>query len=355
MLAFGAIGTYLLTASHAATPTASFEAEAATLSATAGRLTDATASGSQAIKFGVTGTAGCELPAYPTPDCTGVPPGTTFANTVNGTYTVTTAGQHIDKWHITGDLLIRANNVVITNSQVDGTVNNDAGNEVYPSFTISDSTVGPPSACTHLQGASCVTANQNNTSSCVGMPGVGEANYTATRIYVRGHDDGFRLSTGGNATVQDSYFYACYLSASLAPPDGSHSDGVQAVCNTNYPAQCSGWNILHNTIDISGAPATFTLNLTDTNLKSVVANNNMLLGGNNYIIDAWWHSGPNWIFHNNRLVKDTWISNKPWPSLIGAITTEDTCSHQDWQGNTVVTIDSNYNVAGTLGAANCVD
>ncbi len=249
---------------------------------------------------------------------------------MNGTYTVTTAGQVIDGWYIKGDLHILANNVIVKNSQIDGTVNNQGTGENYYSFTISDSTVGPA-------------------TGCVGSPGVGESKYTATRIYVRNHDDGFRLSGQGSGTVQDSYFHACWLPPAQAPPDGSHSDGVQAVCGGNA---CPGFNILHNTLDLKDVPATFPLNLTDTVLSNVVVKDNLLLGGNNYIIDAWWHSGANWIFYNNRLVQGTWGSDT---RLIAAVTTEGTCSHQDWQGNTVVTIDSNYNVTSTTQSVPCID
>lgn len=285
-----------------------------------------------------------------------MPAGTTFTHTVNGDYTVTTAGQHIDEWHITGDLVIRANNVAITNSQIDGTVNNDSGTvkgtEQYPSFTISDSTVGPSDACTRAQGKSCTDAGSGSTANCHGSPGIGEGNYTATRVYVRGHDDGFRVS-GPNVTVQDSYFYACYLNATFAPPDGSHSDGVQSYCSAK-PA-CSNIRILHTTLDLSGVPATFPINLGDHHQSSVTLKDNLLVGGENYLIYALYVGGPKWTVSNNRLVKDTWVPGTPWPRTNGAITADNTCSGQRWSGNKVVTIDSNYAITGTAGGVSCVN
>jgi hypothetical protein len=274
----------------------------------------------------------CALPKYPSPACTGVPAGTALSKTITGDYNVTAAGEVIDGWHITGSLNIHANNVVVKNSQIDGTVNNEGTTNVYYPFTIADSTVGP-------------------SSGCVGSPGVGEGSYTATRIYVRGHDDGFRMS-GNNVTVQDSYFNACWLPPALAPPDGSHSDGFQAYCPA---AACANLQLLHNTLDLSGVPATFPLNMVDTNLSAVTANDNLLLGGHNYLIVSFWHSGPNWTLHNNRLVKDTWDSAGPYPNLNFAASAEGTCSHQDWQGNTIVTIDSSYNVTSTLTGTGCID
>src|SRR5437867_7732513 len=55
----------------------------------------------------------CPLPKYPTPACAGVPAGTVFAKTVPGDYDARVPGQVIDKLHITGNLNIKAPNVVV--------------------------------------------------------------------------------------------------------------------------------------------------------------------------------------------------------------------------------------------------
>jgi len=346
-----AIGGYLIYSSFAAGFTTSFEAENSTKNSPATTVSDAGASGGSALKFqaGGSGTTSCPVPKYPTPSCTGVPAGTTFTNTVNGEYEVATPGTVIDKWHITGDLSIQANNVTVTNSQIDGHVDNQGNGEIYYSYTISDSTVGPPGACTVQQGKTCNDANSHSTTNCSPSPSLGSGNYTATRIYSRGHDDGYRVS-GPNVTVQDSYFYACYVDATIAPPDGSHSDGVQTYC-----ASCSNIHLLHNTLDLSGVPATFPINLGDPNQSSVTVNDNLLIGGQNYLMQVWYRGGPIWTVNNNRLVKDTWLPNAPWPRLDGAITANGTCSGQSWSGNTVVTIDLSYNITSTIGNATCVD
>jgi hypothetical protein len=317
---------------------ASSEPEAGTLSGNAQAVTDSTAAGGKAVKFTEpatppppTGSTSCPLPKYPTPSCAGVPAGTKVVNTITGNYTVTTPGQVIDAWEIKGDLYIYADNVVVKNSLITGTVDNEKslgnGNYARYSFTISDSTVGP-------------------SSGCIAGPGVGQAKYTASRIYVHNHEDAFRSTDGGNVTVQDSFFTSCYLSPQQQPPDGTHSDGIQAVCGD----PCPGFQILHNTFDLSGVPATFPLNLTEDALTNVVAKDNLLVGGGNYLIVAWWRSGANWIFHDNRLVKGTWGSDT---RLIAAVSAEGTCSHQDWQGNSVVTIDSGYNITSTVMAVPC--
>src|SRR5690242_5404036 len=98
--------------------------------------------------------SGC---AYPTPSCAGVPAGTSFVQNV-GTYTASSPGQQIDRWHIAGDLVIAASNVVVENSQIDGTVINEVGPTHYGPFTVTDTTIGPA-------------------NGCIGQPGLGESSY----------------------------------------------------------------------------------------------------------------------------------------------------------------------------------
>jgi hypothetical protein len=57
VIVFAGVGSLLLLASHAATPTGAAELEAGTLSAKAGIVNDSTASGSKAVKFGTGGTS----------------------------------------------------------------------------------------------------------------------------------------------------------------------------------------------------------------------------------------------------------------------------------------------------------
>lgn len=275
---------------------------------------------------GTSGTGGstssCALPKYPTPSCTGTPSGTSLT-TINGNYNATTNGEVINAKRITGDLIILANNVVITNSEIDGTIYNDQG-LLHGSFTVTDTTIGPA-------------------SGCIGQPAINDSNYVATRVRSRGHDDGFRVGPPGNVKVYDSYVENCYLPPSQAPPDGSHSDGVQAVCGGTA---CSGVTIVHNTFDGTKVPTTNMLNLTDTDLSNVTATDNLMAGGA-YVVDAWWHSGAVWTIKDNRFVNNSWA--------YGAVTAENTCSHQSWSGNTLVTIDSSYNITSTVGSQPCVE
>ncbi|MBU8898622.1 hypothetical protein KRR26_23715 [Corallococcus sp. M34] len=248
-----------------------------------------------------------------------MPPGTVLTdlplNDSGTTYRVTTAGAVIDGRHIAGNLLIAANNVTVVNSQIDGTVINEYGPNHYP-FTITDSTVGPATGC--------ITA-----------PGVGESSYTALRVHVRGHDDGFRMS-GNTVTIRDSFVKQCANAT-------SHADGLQAYCPD---AACTHLAFEHNTVDARGIDATFMVNLVDPNVGEVSVRDNLLMGGAFTLVTEW-HSGTAWEIHDNRIVNGAWT--------YGPASAEGTCSHQNWSGNSLVTIDASYAITSTVSALPCID
>jgi hypothetical protein len=161
----------------------------------------------------------CPLPAYPTAACTGVPAGTQLT-THQGDLVITTPGQVVDGLLVTGGIDVRADDVVIRNSEVRGPVLNDSGGRRYR-FTIEDSTVAPASGC-----------------SSWGNGAVGVSNYTARRVRIAGFPDGFRIA-GSDTVIEHSMVTLC----SATPAD--HSDGIQAYGAAN------GTNIViaHNTID----------------------------------------------------------------------------------------------------------
>lgn len=280
---------------------------------------------------GTGGSSTCPLPAYPTPACAGVPAGTVFTRTVTGDYDATVAGQVIDKWHITGNLNIKAPNVVIKNTQIDQSVFNRFGpgsnsqTNTYP-YTISDSTIGPA-------------------TGCIRAAGLQEANYTATRVHIRGVDHGVDMSEPGHVLVRDSYLVMCWLPASVTPPDGSHVDGIQAYCPEG---PCTDLRLSHNTFDMRpDGKGTFVINIKDPNISAVTANDNLLAGGDNYVIVTQWRSGPDLVIGNNRVVNNTWGTAAPASG-------EDTCNHQLWQGNSIVDIDSAYNVTRAVRPLPCL-
>jgi len=296
-----------------------------------------------------TGTSKCPLPAYPTPACTGVPAGTTFSKTINGDYTITTQGTVIDGWHITGDVEVNAANVTIKNSQIDGVIDNETscGHNCtvhYGPWSITDSTVGPATGC-----------DVNN------QPAIGDSDYTALRVYTRGTTDAFHTG-GNNISVSDSYSTVCFLPGPGGPNDiegGSHSDGIQNVCpiddNGNPTAYCTNITFTHNTVDNLGVPATFATNLgyPPSSPQDGVIDGNVNVSDNlfkwtgAYVMSLIWQRGPNWTVHNNRVVNGIWT--------YGATDSSGTCSHIDWQGNTLVNIDSNYNITKTVGTLNCAN
>lgn len=286
--------------------------------------------------------ASCALPAYPTPSCTGVPAGTVLTelplNTEGVAYATYTDGDVIDGKHIAGHLLVRGNNVVIRNSQIDGWVQNDVfenGAWTFKSYTIEDSTVGPPTGC--------ITA-----------PGLGYSNYTARRVEIRNMDDGFRITDFGNVDVRDSFARMCYNPPEIAPPDGSHSGGWQADCATG----CSNIVMNHNTIDNSQPEANSGItmqSMVDNPVSNVETSDNLIMGGG-YTVIYWWTNGPNYEIHNNRVVNGSWA--------FGPVDTLSTCENQNWSGNTLVTLDGyvprqsytgNYTITSTVGPLNCVD
>jgi hypothetical protein len=249
---------------------------------------------------------------FPAPACTGVPAGTKLTplrlNLDGDTYRVTTSGMVLDRVHIPGNLLITANNVTIKNSQIDGGVLDEYAGTHY-SFTITDSTVGPVRGCRT-------------------EPGIGEANYTATRVIIRGHGDGFRDS-GNNINIQDSYVHLC-------SNPGDHSDGIQT-----YMAG-RGLIFNHNTVDQRDAKdITAPIFLVDTHTVDVRVTNNLVMGGT-YSIQLKNAHG-SLVVQGNKMVDKTWI--------YGPV--ESQCGNINWSGNTLVTIDRDYRVTSTVGPLPC--
>lgn len=250
---------------------------------------------------------------HPNPATTGVPAGTTLRTlqlNSGNTYRVTAANTVLDKVHIKGNLLVTALNVTIRNSQIDGFVLDEYGGKDY-SFTISDSTVGPA-------------------SGCLSSPGVGEANFRATRVLVRGHSDGFRAS-GDNVNIQDSYVRLC-------SNPGDHSDGIQTYL--------TGKNLVlnHTTIDQRNV-ASFNapIFIADEQAEGVTVTNNLVMGGT-YTIQV-----KN--FRGNATVKYNRVVDKTWAYA----PVESDCSAIDWDGNSVVTIDANYRITSVVRSLPCAN
>jgi hypothetical protein len=225
-----------------------------------------------------------------------------------GSLRITEPGAVIDGKHVPGDLVINAKNVVVRNSQIDGSVVNEDGTTQFP-YSISDSTVGPA-------------------SGCMTVPGIGMGEYTATRVHIRGHGDGFRAS-GNNIKIDESYVKLC-------SNPGDHSDGIQTY------KMGSGLVLNNTTIDQRSATSvTAPIDIMDPASRDVTITNNLVMGGT-YSIYFRNVSGTR-VVQNNRVVDKSWI--------YGPV--EADCGLINWSGNTLVTIDGNYNVTSTVGPLNC--
>jgi hypothetical protein len=273
VIAFAAVATVLLVNSRAATPVASFETEAGTRSGKATLMSDAGASGGQAIKFGTPGgfQANCiVVPSacgYPDATNTGVPAGTVLTN--SGSITVTQNGAVVENKNITGggQIIVRANNVTIKNTKIVGCtyypIDYDDGQ--YSGLVVQDTEIG-------------LTCPEGTASIAFG-------GYTAIRVNAYGGADGFKANS--DSVIQDSYIH------DLAVSSGSHNDGVQSTGGNNV-------TLRHNTCDIGSAGV--CLQLGSSNSGWLVTDNLIRATG-------WALSGgdgtSNSQFTNNRFVRMT--------------------------------------------------
>lgn len=245
----------------------------------------------------------CPLPAFPSPDCTGVPSGTKLT-TINGDFTASKTGQVIEGKRITGDLRIAASGVKIRNSEIHGEVKN----ATTQTYEIVNSTVGPP-------------------SGCISAAAIGNSHYKAVGVHVRNFSDGFR-NEGNDILIQDSFVTLCSKS-------GDHSDGIQGYKG--------GSNVVirHNTIDQRGAnrdDVTAPIFFADGS-KGAVVEDNMFIGGG-YTIRLY---GSGYTFSGNVVVDKAWV--------FGPASND--CGGIRWTNNKLVQIDSDYRVTRVVGTLNC--
>ncbi|MEV5573479.1 hypothetical protein AB0L06_25840 [Spirillospora sp. NPDC052269] len=265
-------------------------------------------------------------PAYPTPDCTGVPhtlaaPRKVKLNVDNDALLIDKPGTVLDGVHVPGNLVVAADNVTIRNSVIDGRVTNDYKDANHP-FTITDSTVGRP-------------------DRCVSEDAVGTARYRASGLLVRGFSHGFKVSgdaaKGGDVEITDSYVKNCSNGA-------DHADGIQVwgVHDARHLV------VRHSTFDQRGvSDFTAPLFLADSaggTINDVTVENNLVAGGT-YSIQLK-HVAGRLVVRDNRMVDKSW-SYAPVESWCHAI--------QTWTGNTIVTIDPDYKITATLRPLPCVE
>lgn len=231
--------------------TVSFQAENGTKTGVT-TLSDATAAGGSAIRFGVASTGGFKANCivkpsdcgYPDATNTGVKAGVTLTN--SGSVTVTQNGAVVQNLSITngGQIVVKANNVTIRNVLIRGCTYYpiDYDNGTYSGLVVEDTEID--STCT------ATTA------------GMSFGGYTARRVHVHGTADGFKADA--DAVIEDSYIH------DLAVTAESHNDGLQSMggnnvtfrhntCDTNTAGVCiqfgssaSGWLVTDNLVRANG-------------------------------------------------------------------------------------------------------
>lgn len=259
-VAFGLAGTILLINSHAATPVANLEAENGAVSSAASTVTDTTASGSHAVKFG-SGSGGgssdlcASYPALPSskPDATntGVPAGTTL--TSSGGITASTAGLVINAKNVSGGIEVQANNVTIENSKITTTG--------YYGIHIADGVTGTK-----------ILHNEIYTTGG-GYTGIAGSDTTICGNYVHGWENG--MTVGGNIMVQ-----ANFIEKLQSNQSGPHYDGIELYGGNNN--QFWGNNILMTDVNGNWLGETGAFNLAPYgggSVASTVFTGNWVGGG----------------------------------------------------------------------------
>jgi hypothetical protein len=224
---------------------------------------------------------------FPGPKTTGVPDGTALTN-YTGSCTITAANTVIDSKTVNCRLSIRAANVVIRNSHINGHVWIDSPN-TSASFTISDSTIDA--------GDVNGTVNDGNRA-------LGKSNFTAIRVEtVRGIGGGW---CEFNCTIQDSWIHG----QDRDEGGYAHQSGIRMGSGSST----AGQRIHHNTI-VCDAPyvapdAGCSANLTGYGDFATIQNNtvtNNLMGATTGGTCAYggstkskpYANGNNNKFHNN--------------------------------------------------------
>jgi hypothetical protein len=220
---FGGFGSYLLLASHAATPTASLETENGTLSSKVSGLIDTTASGGHAVKFGSADGGSCAVSTPNVPDGPdpwgGCFPGPTTTGPNNslmlasdkktltnwtGGCSITTDNLVIDSKIINcpGGIGISAVNVTIKNSQISEYIVVDTDTNSNWSLTLKDSEIS---------------------GGHYDLPTVGNGNITMIRVKAHGGHNGLQCDEHSKGcTIRDSYIYG----QEIVNPTDPHLGGI---------------------------------------------------------------------------------------------------------------------------------
>jgi hypothetical protein len=205
--------------------TASFQPEAGARTGNVVPVTDSSASAGQAVEFGqVTAPPAVVCPGeasmpdgpdpwggcWPGPTTTGIPSGTNLTS-YTGSCTITAANTVIDSRTVNcSPLTIRAANVAISKSQLNGGVNIESSYCGTASFTITDSNVDIPDE---------VAGNSGST-------GILRCNFQANRVDVTGGRRSMYCTT--NCVIENSWVHE----HGVDPQAEAHFSGIRMEQNT---------------------------------------------------------------------------------------------------------------------------
>jgi hypothetical protein len=183
--------------------------------------------------------------AFPNADTTGPPAGTALK--ASGGITITTAGAVYDGYKFSGDVTIKANNVTIRNSVVNGRI------ESRPPYT------GLLVQRTEIVGP--------GPGYSVKYPGIGYSDFTCDSCDIHGWGDGAMLDA--NVTIKNSWIH------DLAVSGDSHNQGILSLGGPNF-------TIVNNRVDAE-ADGHFTAALSFLNqwgkFTNTLVQGNLFNGG----------------------------------------------------------------------------
>ncbi len=145
---------------------------------------------------------------WPGPDNTGVPK-QVILSAYAGPMTITVANTSIDAKTITGDLVVRAANVRVTNSRINGSIATDENSTGY-SFVIEDSEV--------------YVGERQGT-------GVGAVNFTATRVNVHGGNRS--MNCWKTCLIQDSWVHGQFTDRTGVAHESGIRMGADGIVRHN--------------------------------------------------------------------------------------------------------------------------
>lgn len=255
------------------------EAEGGVRAGNVSTVADASASGSSAIRFGQAATGACAVPGrltvtstnqanypaypvntkvyvpdgadpwdgcFPGPNNTGVPAGTTLTNYA-GSCTITTAGTVIDSKTVNcGVLDIRAQNVLITNSHINGRVYLDTDRCGSASFTIRDSRVHTSDKGNRALRACSFVAERVNLSGGGSM--VECISCTIRDSYLHdpledldGRHHNSTIRAGGNSVIEHNTLHCAVQSY-----DANDGSGESSGCSGNQTGYSHDATVMYN-------------------------------------------------------------------------------------------------------------